>query len=274
MLCKLPTRHDGFTLIELLIALFIFTIVAMIATGALRSVIRAERSTEKSAERLRELQTAFLIMSHDISQAVDRPIINSIGKEQPAFQGSPSGFEFTHLSIDPPLIDIRQSALEHSAFYWRNGRLMRLLWTVVDQPPKSESLNYALISAVSDARFEYLDSQGRFHDQWPIDSDQDRSVPRAVRVSLVLPHWGGITQTFVVTADAKKVSAKQNHAQEDNAKKSEEDERDNNLDEDEDKTNVAKDLEEAMGDDSDEDGPLADSKESTRKSADNGDDRA
>lgn len=190
----------GFTLIEILIALFIFTIVAMIATNTLHTVIQAESGTEEKANRLREIQTALLIISRDVEQSVNRPITNDIGKEEVAFKGTPREFSFTHLGLENPLATIAMSSLERSGYYWQKNTLWRQVWPVLDLPPKTRSHVRPILTHVSEAQFSYLDGNGKFHQQWPLASDTNRPLPKAIRIELNLADWGKLTQTIVIFA--------------------------------------------------------------------------
>src|SRR3990167_9644363 len=90
---------SGFTLLEILIALFIFTLVSMMLMSALHHIINIQSGTEQNAERLRNLQLTLLKVSRDVEQIVNRPILNTAGKEEYAFIGTVREFEFTHIRV-------------------------------------------------------------------------------------------------------------------------------------------------------------------------------
>jgi len=191
--------ESGFTLLEILIALFIFSILSMILVGALRSVIDAHSGTEKNAERLRKLQMTLLVMSRDIEQAVNRPILNTVGKEEDAFNGTPRGFTFTHAGYANPVATLARSTLQRTGYNWHDDALWRMSWSVLDQAPDSHPHARRLLDDVLDARFQYLDKDGRFRDGWPVSGDE-QPLPRAVRVLLTLNHWGKISQLYIIPA--------------------------------------------------------------------------
>ena len=116
----------GFTLLEILIALFIFSIISLMLVVALRTVINAQSGTEGKAEHLRTLQMALLIMSRDIEQAVDRPIVNANGKEEAAFIGKPTSFQFTHGGFANPYGSLAHSTLQRTGYSWDKNILSRL----------------------------------------------------------------------------------------------------------------------------------------------------
>jgi general secretion pathway protein J len=190
---------SGFTLLEILIALFIFTVLSMILVAALRSVIDAHSGTEKSAERLRRLQISLLVMSRDVEQAVNRPVLNIVGKEESAFSGTTRGFTFTHAGYANPDGTLARSALQRTAYIWRDNALWRLSWNVLDQAPDTRSHARELQKDVLEARFEYLDKDGRFRDGWPVPGDE-QPLPRAVRMLLTINHWGKISQLYLIPA--------------------------------------------------------------------------
>src|SRR5690242_2240764 len=95
----LQNKNGGFTLLEILIALFIFTILSLMLASALHNVIGIQTATENNADRLRKLQIVLLIMSRDIEQTVNRPVMGVNGKEEIAFRGTPLKFEFTHTGL-------------------------------------------------------------------------------------------------------------------------------------------------------------------------------
>ncbi|VVC75074.1 Type II secretion system protein J [Aquicella siphonis] len=194
-------RSQGFTLLEILIALFIFTILSVILVAALRSVINSQSRTEAKAERLRNLQVALLIFSRDVAQSVDRPILNASGKEEGAFVGNPRGFSFTHAGFANPTGVPARSALQRTGYVFRDEGLFRLTWPVLDQAPETRTGVRRLLSGVQGARFQYLDAEGKFQDNWPLDGgDALQPLPRGVRIYLNLADWGEMTQFYMIPA--------------------------------------------------------------------------
>lgn len=201
---RMKTSQYGFTLLEILIALFIFTILSMILVNALHNVINVQSRTERSAERLRNLQMSLVIMSRDIEQTVNRPILNTAGKEEPAFQGTSHGFIFTHTGLANPTGMLAKSALERTQYSWSDHVLSRITWAVLDEAPSSQSHTRQLLTEVDEAHFEYLDKEGRFQNTWPLQGDSSQILPRAVRVYLTIENWGTITQLYVIPAKPSK----------------------------------------------------------------------
>ena len=199
------SRKSGFTLLEILIALFIFTILSLILGTALRNVINVQFATEKKAERLSDLQMALLMMSRDIEQTVNRSVMSATAQEEPALQGDMQGFNFTHTGFANPLGTLNRSVLSRTAYHWSGDILTRTTWAVLDLAPDTQSHSRALLSHVLNARFDYLDQEGHFHSQWPLEEGQSQqALPKAIKLELTLAQWGKISQIYVISAQNSK----------------------------------------------------------------------
>lgn len=199
MKAKANSRPRGFTLLEILIALFIFTIVAVIMTRALHTVLNSQDATEKHAARLTELQIATLLLSLDLEQTIDRPVINAKGTLEPSFSGDHSHIVFTHGGLADPTGQAQRSTLQRTAYFIENKNFIRQVWPVLDQVQTTKPLRRNLLTSVHQGYFEFLDDKNVFHNSWP-PSEQTKSQPppRAVRITLTLTDWGKITQTYVI----------------------------------------------------------------------------
>lgn len=204
-----PKNKDaGFTLLELLVALFIFSILSTILVAALQSVINAYTESEKKADRLRSLQRALLILSRDIEQTTFRPIVNTVGKEEPAFVGTMRGFSFTHFGVGDPSGNALTSAMQRVDYHFSERSLWRTVYRVLDQAPQTQAKAHPLLENVSVASFQYVDKQQRLHSTWPIEGENNKEpLPRAVKINLTIPHWGKLSQLYVISADPKTLSA-------------------------------------------------------------------
>ncbi len=190
----------GFTLMEILIALFIFTILSVLLVGALHNVIGIEHRTEENAERLHSLQRALLIVSRDIEQAVNRPVLSASGREEPPFQGDKNQMMFTHAGFANPTGAARQSTLQRSGYAVKGNTFVRISYNVLDQAQKTRPHQSILLNNITDMYFEYLDKEGRFHPDWPLPGKKEEKLPRAVRIYLTIPNWGKMSQLYVISA--------------------------------------------------------------------------
>jgi general secretion pathway protein J len=193
----------GFTLLEVLVALFIFTIAAVIMTSALHNILNIQGETEKHATRISELQMAFLLMSRDIEQAIDRPITNAKSTKESAFVGAADQLTFTHGGMANPDGQLQRSTLQRVSYHLENGKLIRETWAVLDQVPATHPNERTLLHGVTEMRIEYLDLNGTFRHSWPPAEQTNSSpLPRGVRISLTLENWGKITQFYVIAGQA------------------------------------------------------------------------
>lgn len=192
-------QHErGFTLMEILIALFIFTILSFMLMSALRTVINLQSRTEEKALRLRDLQMTLLLMSRDIEQAINRPVLNADGKEEAAFAGDKINFQFTHTGFANPLGASRHSSLQRTIYAWEGNAILRQTFPVLDQSPETKADVRHLLTDVTDAHFQYLDHHQHFVDKWPINNGEDQPLPRGIRISLTLAKWGKISQLYLI----------------------------------------------------------------------------
>jgi general secretion pathway protein J len=202
-----PPRNDcGFTLLEVLIALFIFTILALMMSAGLRTVINAQSGTERSAERLRDLQLVLVRLSRDVEQIVNRPVKTTSGQEAPALVGNPRGFAFTHGGISGQAA--QHKGLQRVQYIWSDGGLWRMIWGVLDQAANSPKPSQRkVLDNVTDVKFEYLDVKNAFHPEWPAPGIANQPLPRAVKISLTIADWGSITQLYVIPVQANTAAA-------------------------------------------------------------------
>jgi general secretion pathway protein J len=193
----------GFTLLEILVALFIFTIIAIIMTRALHMVFETQARTNDSSARLAALQVATLYFENDITQAVDRPIRNGNNEKEAAFIGKKDKISFTHGGNANPLGQLERSTLQRVSYSMDNHQFIRETWQVLDQISTSKSDQRHLLDKITDLRFEYLDDKGKASDSWPpADKSKSTPLPNAVRIHLTLAHWGMLTQTYIIPGKA------------------------------------------------------------------------
>ncbi len=198
--CGVCPPH-GFTLLEILIALFIFAIVALLLSSALHNVIGIQARTESSAERLHDTQIALLVMSRDITQAINRPVFTASGREEAGFVGKPISFTFTHAGMSNADGKMLRSTLQRVRYFIDGTNLWRYTWVALDQAPQSAPTKRALLTNVQSASFEYLDSKQKFHAEWPVQDGPRELLPRAVKINLVITKWGKLSQLYVIPAE-------------------------------------------------------------------------
>lgn len=192
----------GFTLIEILVALFVFSIISLMLMRGLETVIAAEEATEEHAERLHDLQLAMLVLSRDIEQTINRPILNAYGKQEETFIGTNTSMTFTHLGYAQSAGLVPMSGMQRTGYFISEGKLWRKTWPVLDQAPQTKDRVRVLLPAITQASFSYLDKDGKFQTAWPIGGQPAQVLPRAVKISLTIAKWGSLTSLYVIPATA------------------------------------------------------------------------
>lgn len=192
-------KFPGFTLLEILIALFVFSILAMLMMHSLHQVVTVVARTEEKAARLRDLQLTFLLMSRDIEQAANRPVLNGAGEEEPPFVGNKTGFTLTHLGYANVGEVRRQSTLQRSRYRFHNHVLWRDVSLVLDQAKNNQWQSRRLLAEVASVHFQYLANDGHLVDVWPLTA-KNEALPRAVKITFNLTNWGEVNQLYVIPA--------------------------------------------------------------------------
>jgi general secretion pathway protein J len=191
--------QNGFTLLELLIAVSIFAVISTIAYSGLGAVLNTREHTEKTADRLSELQLALTIMQRDIEQATARSVRDEYGDSKEAFLGnsqSGSYIEFTKNGHSNPLKQVK-SSLQHIIYHFSEGELTRTTWPALDAPQEMVTHTATLITGLTDVSFRYLDYKQKWQQQWPSESaNTEQILPIAVEVLLEYKEWGEIKRLF------------------------------------------------------------------------------
>jgi len=196
-------RQSGFTLLELLVALGIFALLAAMAYSGLNSVMSARQITTQHAERLSQLQMAFLWLGRDIEQAIDRSIRNEYAEVRPAMLGVETGryqLELTRTGWRNPAGRAR-SNLQRVAYGLRDGNLLRVYWNVLDRAEDSVPLESVLLEGVDKLELRFLNKQNTWQHSWPssqLGGVASTTPPRAVEVTLETKTEGRITRLFRV----------------------------------------------------------------------------
>ncbi len=193
-------KQQGFTLVEILIALFVFAIMSTIATVGLTSVIRSYERSSIHFERLAELQIAMTIMQQDMTQMINRPILDNVSERQPAFSATrPEYFEFTRVGYSNPQMTLPRSTLQRVAYQWQDNQLIRTTWPVLDRATNTAPMQRILLTDVTQMQIRFLSDKNQFFTSWP--TPQAASVfPKAIEITLNLKDYGSIQRLFLIPA--------------------------------------------------------------------------
>jgi len=194
------TASPGFTLLELLVALAIFGLLATMSYSGLRVILEQQSGIAVEAERLSELQKIYMLMQRDIEQAVDRPVRDEYGDEQPALVGADT-LQLTRGGWSNPAARTR-SSLQRVGYVFEDDQLVRYAWAVLDRAQDSEPLRQPLTASIEQLQLRYLAANNEWRGQWP-DTLQNadpavpaQALPRAVEVTLEHAHYGQLVWLF------------------------------------------------------------------------------
>lgn len=218
-LCSGPMRHDGpgqnhaqaasargasgsaktsgFTLVEVLIALMIFALIAAAGTGVIAVSIDNRFAVKESTDKTAELQRSRALLKADIGQVVTRRSRDLTGQVEPvALRGGSAPAE--------PLLVLNRSgwsnpgerdraSLQRVEYRLVEDRLERRVFTHLDGarpgPPQ------VLFRQVEAASIAFVSAGQETPTFTPA---QNRPLPDAVRVRLVVRGYGQIEQLFLV----------------------------------------------------------------------------
>jgi len=171
--------------------------------SGLSNVMTARQITSQHAERLAQLQMAFLWLGRDIEQAIDRPIRDEYGDTRHAMLGVETGryqLELTRNGWRNPAGRAR-SSLQRVAYGLRDGELIRVYWNVLDRAQDSQPLESVLLVGIEKLELRFLNDKNQWQASWPsrqLGGRASTTPPRAVEVTLETVAEGRITRLFRV----------------------------------------------------------------------------
>ena len=209
-------QPHGFTLIEVLIAMAITAFVSLVAYTSLSAVISGVDGARAQAERMHEVNRAFSVLSRDIRQFADRPVINEFGQPSSALEGGVLAqrmLTFTRAGWHNT-VDIPRSTLQRVAYILEDDQLVRLSWPVLDLSGPIEPRRAVLIDRVQGFDVRFLASTNNlrvnrgididrrlWQDSWIADVSQPGTVvepPVAVEVRFEIEGWGELERLYVL----------------------------------------------------------------------------
>jgi general secretion pathway protein J len=177
-------KAKGFTLLEIIIALFILSILAMVAITSLRPVLRTQEQSKFYLERLEQLQLAYMQMQRDSAQMMFPPFI------------SPSGdlIEFTGNGFTNPFNQETRTTLQQVSYTILGNQVIRSTQQTEDQGPYNEISSKVILDNVINFNVEPLYLQ-------PMLLDNPDQLPAAIAVSMVLDNQQTLYWLFTVDGE-------------------------------------------------------------------------
>lgn len=193
-------RQRGFTLVELLIALFIFSIMAMLAYGGLRLMIDGSRQLERAANDLASLQRVYLFLQQDLEQAISRPVRDEFGTLESAFTGGSDQLLLALTRSGGEGLIRGTSDLHRVEYHLKAGILERRVWSTLDRVQDSELSRLRLAQELQDITLRFIDYDAtQWQQSWPPGgATQSAQLPRAVEITITMEQTGDVTRLFVL----------------------------------------------------------------------------
>lgn len=192
----------GFTLVEMLVALTIFALMSVVAYRGLDAVLETREHLTEDNRRWRDLALTLAQLERDLGMAVNRPVRDAGGLEQPAFVGDPSAIGATAAQLSFSRMGMAWQTgvpadVQRHGYRLAGGTLEQLVWPVLDQAPHSVPEVHALLDGVRRFELRYLDGGGNWQPRWPLPGVA-ATLPAAVEVVLELEPGGRVTRVFAL----------------------------------------------------------------------------
>ena len=209
-----PAR--GFTLVEVLIAMAITTLISVVAYTGLSSALSGAESLRSASGRAHDIHQTLAMLSRDLRQVVNRPVVDEFGQVVPALMGGEMAREPLaltragwHNSTAAP-----RSTLQRVRWWLEDERLWRGYFPVLDRTAGTEPVETAILegverfelrflptlSAVESDRNDVIDRRN-WRDSWIADLSQPGrmpSPPAAVEVLMEVAGLGELRRTYVL----------------------------------------------------------------------------
>ncbi len=191
-------RERAFTLVEVLVSLAILALTMLLAYRATAALADGESRLAGESARWRSLDAALSRLESDLRQAVPRAVRHGAQREDAfvAAVGSDGNSRLVISRAGPEFSREPGIAGQRIGYGLASGELQVLYWPELDNVESAAPAAYALADGVAGFRLDFLTASGAWLPTWPLFGEV--SVPRAVRVRLVLASGEAIERWFVL----------------------------------------------------------------------------
>ena len=211
-------RHvaSGFTLVEVLVAMAITALISVMAYTGLSSALSGAESMRAAATRAHEINQALSMLSRDLRQVVNRPVVDELGQLSPAFSGGELASDALvltragwHNSTGAP-----RSALQRVRWWLEDDQLWRGYFPVLDRTAGTEAVETTVLDDIERFEVRFLPAlsvlesdrndvidRRNWQDNWIIDFPQPGQLPAppaAVEVVMEVVGLGEVRRTYVL----------------------------------------------------------------------------
>lgn len=211
-------RHvaSGFTLVEVLVAMAITALISMMAYTGLSSALSGAESMRAAATRAHAINQALSMLSRDLRQVVNRPVVDEFGQLSPALSGgelAPDALVLTragwHNSTGAP-----RSALQRVRWWLEDDQLWRGYFPVLDRTAGTEAVETTVLNDIARFEVRFLPSlsviqsdrndvidRRNWQDNWIADLSRPGQLPKppaAVEVVMEVVGLGEVRRTYVL----------------------------------------------------------------------------
>ena len=211
-------RHvaSGFTLVEVLVAMAITALISVMAYTGLSSALSGAESMRAAATRAHEINQALSMLSRDLRQVVNRPVVDELGQLSPAFSGGELASDALvrtragwHSSTGAP-----RSALQRVRWWLEDDQLWRGYFPVLDRTAGTEAVETTVLDDIERFEVRFLPAlsvlesdrndvidRRNWQDNWIIDFSQPGQLPAppaAVEVVMEVVGLGEVRRTYVL----------------------------------------------------------------------------
>ena len=192
----------GFTLLELVVALAIFALISVFAYRALDLVLDTRAKVTAEGKKWRDITLLFTRLEQDLSRLANRPVRDSRDLVSPALLGEPvavgeddAQLAFTRMGLEGQSGVLND--VQRLGYRLRNGKVEMLIWSVLDQAPRTRPEVESVLSGVKTMELRYLGADGAWWPLWP-KPGAPGELPRALEVTLELMSGERMSRFFAL----------------------------------------------------------------------------
>jgi general secretion pathway protein J len=191
----MKNKCQGFTLLEILIAVAILSIIAIMMVRGLQIVMVSKNRIDAANSTIEEMQLALTMISQDLDQFVNRPVLDNAGNIESALliNTNPATLSFTRGGYVNPEGAAKRSTLQRVRYQLSGLGLERVTWPVLDRLESTPSCSRVLLKNVSSVTLRFVANDHRFYKEWP---QQGQTIPNGIEMDITLSNGKQLKRLF------------------------------------------------------------------------------